>query len=192
MINNNNRLIDLLPDHEQDKAILKNRAVKLAIFKQEDESSYESSHYIRFKLADNDFYGIPYNFIKEIISNTTVTPVPYVSQYVAGIINRYGTLISVINLKKYFNLPGVNNENDENQNKKTNIIILSDLELTLGILVEDIHDSAIFKNNKLNTALQINSYIPIKYVKGLDQNNVVLLNIESILDDMKNFFIKSK
>lgn len=187
--NNNNKLIDLLPNSEQDKAILKNRAIKLATHNQEEDSISEVSHYIGFKLGENDLFGIPYNFIKEIISNTTITPVPYVSHYVSGIINRYGTLISVINLKKYFDSPGAK---DENQNHKNNIIILSGLDLTLGILVDDIRDSATFKYNNLNTALQVNGSIPIKYVIGIDKNNVVLLNIESFLDDMKTFIIKSK
>src|SRR5690348_12049253 len=110
---------DFMPQDEETKRILIERAKQLA--KQEINKAQEQSltKYICFRLGQKELFGIPYENIKEVMNNVLLTQMPNVPAYVAGVINRRGALIAVLDLKKFFYSTTVDEE------KSTYIMIIT-------------------------------------------------------------------
>lgn len=180
-------LIDFMPQSQAAQTVLAERAARLAIEASVVVQQNELTNYVRFKIGEKQWYGIPYDYIKEIISNVYPTPVPYADQYISGIINRYGALISVIDIEKYFHIAGTKDDDQKN-----NLIIISGLGIITSFLVNAIDDSVLFDTKNLNPALQFNGSIPAKYVLGIHDKTTVILNIETILLDLQVDSVKTK
>ena len=91
------------PSPEESKRILKRRAEILAREKAEkaDEDSIEV---VEFLLA-NEHYGIESHFIREVYPLKDYTPLPGVPSFVLGLVNVRGRILSVIDIKKFFDMP---------------------------------------------------------------------------------------
>ncbi|MFQ3574644.1 MAG: protein phosphatase CheZ [Thermodesulfovibrionales bacterium] len=85
--------------------------------------------YIGFIINNNE-YTVPITKVQEIINIPTITKLPQAPQYIEGVMNMRGKIITVVNLKF---LMGV--YNDE---KPTKIIVLSSGKVTFGVLVDGI------------------------------------------------------
>lgn len=165
---------DFMPQGEVEKQILVKRANQLAkieINKAEQESL---TKYIRFRLGQNEVYGIPYEKTKEVMNNRLLTRMPNVPLVVAGVINRRGALIAVIDLKKVFHITAVEEE------KSKYIIIVTGGDMVVGILVDDIEGSDVYNSSLLDPPV-VSQEIPPEYILGINQGNTTIINIDSIL-----------
>lgn len=93
------------------------------------EASAYTKQFVIFKLAGEE-YGIDILRVKEIKEMMNITRVPKAAHYVRGVINLRGEVIPVIDLRKKFNLPEV--EDTEN----TRIIIVSVDDITVGLIAD--------------------------------------------------------
>lgn len=75
-------------------------------------------------------YAIPTDKVEEIIRNTDSTKVPNSPNWVEGLINLRGNVVTLLNLSKL-----LNQEDDAEHN---NIIIINDEETQTGLLIEDV------------------------------------------------------
>ena len=75
------------------------------------------SKFMVFSLKDN-LYCLPLSMVKEVISLPAITTVPDVPNFIRGLINLRGQIISVIDLRKKLNMPS-----KELDPKKSSIII---------------------------------------------------------------------
>jgi len=98
-----------VPDHGGSsawgRAILRERARLLARKRVREESDAERVQVLEFLLAGGK-YGIECSFVREVCPLDGITAVPCTPPWVAGIINVHGRIISVVNLKTFFSLPG--------------------------------------------------------------------------------------
>lgn len=176
---------DFLPKDEISQQILLERARLLAkeqINKDEQESL---TKYIRFKLGQNELYGIPYEKTNEIIDNTLLTRVPHVPFFVAGVINRRGTLLAVIDLKKLFRLPIT-----EEVGNKYIIIVHTLNNMVIGILVDYIDESDVYNPSLLDPAISSQG-IASQYILGIHEGRTAIINIETMLADPSLHLTKS-
>jgi purine-binding chemotaxis protein CheW len=89
---------------EEKRSILKARAQALAAEKKDETAQKEFIEIVVFRLA-SETYGIENSFIREVYPLKDYTPLPGTPPYVLGIVNVRGQIISIIDLKKLFNLP---------------------------------------------------------------------------------------
>ncbi|MBW1695866.1 MAG: purine-binding chemotaxis protein CheW [Deltaproteobacteria bacterium] len=73
--------------------------------------------------------------IQEINKLLDMTPVPHAPEYVKGILNLRGQIVTIIDLRRKLGLPPVDSNKDENRN----IIVNSENEY-IGLFVERISD----------------------------------------------------
>lgn len=85
--------------------------------------------FVIFKLA-NEEYGIDILRVKEIKEMMSITRVPKAAHFVRGVINLRGEVIPIVDLRKKFNLPRVD------ETESTRIIIVSVDDLTVGLVVD--------------------------------------------------------
>lgn len=175
-----NALINLMPHDADAQQILHERAERLSRLPVKEQSSAQVTHYIKFRLHTSEVYGIPFEYVKEVIVNTPLTPIPRTPDYVAGVINRQGFLLAIFDLRPFFHLPTKPVDNEQ-----TSLIIISAKGLTLGIIAEQIDGSDFFDPGALEAPIELDQAIQTKYLLGLHQGVNAILNISELIADFQ-------
>lgn len=179
---------DLMPKDENAQRILLKRAELIAQQKINELKKVEMISYIIFRLGTKEYYGIPYQSAKEVMRHATLTKLPHSPSYVAGIINRRGALLTILDLNKFFNIQSISSS-EKSENAK-DIIVVSDNKMTVGILTDHIEGSDQYEPNRLDSALSTESLVKPEYVIGLDKAKIAIINISTIIADIKLNFGK--
>ena len=131
---------------------------------------------VTFTLGGKD-YSIDIMKVKEISKATKFTFVPNAAPFVTGVYNLRGDIISVIDLRKFFNLP-VETDTD-------NMIILR-LEGHVIAVVVDIIDKVVgISSETVQPPHPLFGDINIKYISGVVENEgrlYVILDVERIFN----------
>lgn len=124
--------------------------------------------------------GITIMDIQEINKNVDITSVPQSSDYVKGILNLRGKIITIIDLGKKLGLDPVK-KNRENKN----IIINSGNEL-IGLFVDAIGDVVHASNHDIDPAPSNIGALKGRYFQGVLKNKkrlIGILNMDEVLND---------
>ncbi len=138
---------------------------------------------VTFTLAGKD-YGIDIMRVKEIHKAQKFTFVPNSAPYVKGVYNMRGDIISVIDLRVFFNLPVT-----DNSRGFENMIILRLEDSTIGILVDSIEKVIGIDSSRKQPPHPLFGDINIKYIDGVVENDSSLY---IILDAEKIFSSETK
>jgi len=160
--------------------VLKARAMTLSR-KPEKKETDEYIEIVEFLLA-NETYAIQSGFISEVYPLKELTPVPCTPGFVAGIINVRGKILSVIDIKKFFELPG-NGITDLNK-----VIIIHDRLMEFGILADAVLGARQIPLRDIQPDLPTLTGIRAGYLKGVTKEQLVVLDAEKILAD-KNIIV---
>jgi purine-binding chemotaxis protein CheW len=156
--------------------VLKERAMIYA--KKQDEVSQKNDYFIRFQLGTNEYYGIAYNYIYEVISPTEIVPIPLMPNFVAGVINLRSEILTVLDLKSFFNIPQVFDK------LKLWVIIVGNADMKVGILVDTIISSNPYSAEELTPPIESANITNLDYIYGIYQGKVVILNIPALINDI--------
>lgn len=162
-------------DEERDK-ILKERA---KIFSRESEAKGEKDEYIEvleFLLA-HEMYGVELKYVREVYPLKELTPIPAIPAFVLGIVNVRGEILSVIDIKKFFDLPekGLTNLNK--------VIILHSADMEFGILADSIIGVRNILLSEMKTSLPTLTGIREEYLKGVTKEREIILDGGKLLSD---------
>lgn len=162
---------------EKDK-ILKDRARNLAQEPEKKTAADEYLEVLEFLLA-NEKYAIESSCVQEVYPLRELTTLPCVPPFILGIINVRGRMISVIELKKFFELPekGITNLNK--------VIILSTDEMEFGILADAILGVKAVPVSEIQPSLPTLTGIREEYLRGVTKDSVVILDAKRLLSDKK-------
>ena len=161
---------------EEKKTILRARAKNLA---QEPEKKGDAEEYLEllaFLLA-HETYAIETVFIGEVYPLTELTPLPCTPDYIRGIINIRGQILTILDMKKFFDLPekGITDLN--------RVIVVRHEDMTLGILADEIIGIRNIPGKGLNTPPPTIPGIHAGYIKGVTGEGLILLDMERFLND---------
>ena len=161
---------------EEKRAMLRARAKSLS---REPERKGEAEEYIEvlaFLLA-HETYAIETQFIREVYPLTDLTPLPCTPDYIFGIINIRGQILTILDMKKFFDLPekGLTNLN--------RVIVVEEQGLALGILADEIIGIRNIPKSGLNPPLPTMTGIHAGYIKGVTGEGIILLDMERFLND---------
>jgi len=168
----------LTPTLEEQKKILKARAKALAQEPKGKEVAQENIEVVEFLLA-YEKYGIETSYVREVYPLKELTPLPCTPPFVLGIINVRGQILSVIDIKKFFDLPekGLTNLNKA--------IILHNDNMELGILADVILGVRSIPHDEIQPSLPTLTGIREEYLKGVARGRLVVLDAEKLLSDKK-------
>ncbi len=168
---------DLLPDTEQARGILKQRALSMAQLKADAEDINNHQEFLRFRLGDTEEYGIAYGHLDEILYVPTITSVPCTPAHIAGVVNRRGEMLTVMQLQPFFNT------RDIAKGSEARIIVVSGQGMRVGILVDEVISNERYAPEQLAPALASAGVANLDYVKGIYGGRVTLLNMDALLAD---------
>lgn len=158
--------------------ILKARAEALARLVIGGKSRPDRIPVIAFGIA-HERYAIELTRVRTIHALTHLTPVPGAPGFIKGIFNLRGEIISVVDLKYFFELP------EPPDQKAGIVIILADQDLEFGILIDAVHGVSEIGPDDIHTGLPTLSGIRREYVKGVTAAGIAVLNDEKLLNDPK-------
>ena len=164
------------PSPEERRSILKARARALAHEPQRVAAAQEFLEIIEFRLA-TETYGIEAAFVRDVLPLKDFTPLPGAPSFVLGVINARGEIISVVDLKKFFNLP----QNGMGQLNK--VVILRNEQMEFGILADDILGVRSIALETIQASPPTVTGIGASYVRGVTAERVIVLDGEKILGD---------
>jgi len=147
----------------------------------QQEAKKESSidfKMVTFSLAGKD-YGVDIMKVKEISKAGKFTFVPNSAPYVRGVYNLRGDIISVIDLRIFFNQPA--RQSGENELESMIIVRLEDH--VIGIIVDEIDKVVGIKSESVQPPHPLFGDINIKYISGVAENNnrlYVILDVDAI------------
>jgi len=173
-----------LPTNSDDIAILRERANQIAQVKIKEIQEYDVVSYIQFRLGKNEHYGIPYKSTIEVIQNALITFVPSSHNFIAGVINRRGMLINVIDLKTLFGM------SESDKPTYSNIIVVKNNLMQVGFLVDSIKGSDHYSKEKLDPPIAADNAIKSNFIIGLHHGSIAIINIDIVLSEIETRLIR--
>ncbi|HEY5119416.1 MAG TPA: chemotaxis protein CheW [Anaerolineales bacterium] len=166
------------PTPKEKGVILKARARVLAKETEEAGAAREFLDIIEFSLAA-ETYGIESEFVREVYPLKDFTPLPGTPPFVLGIVNVRGQILSVIDLKKFFNLP------EKGLGQLNKVIIIRNDRMEFGILTDAVLDARPIPLESIQAAPPTVTGIGAGYLKGVTGGRMIILDAEKILGDEK-------
>ncbi len=177
---------------EEQQKILKARAKTLAKESVKRGVVEESIKVLEFQLA-HEKYAVESVYIREVLPLKELTPLSCTPPFVLGIINVRGQILSVLDIKKFFDLP----EKGLTQLNKVIILrsekpALSKAEgMEFGILADEIVGVQSILTGDLQPSLPTLTGIREEYLKGVTKEGLVLLDSDKLLSD-KNIIVNEE
>lgn len=124
-------------------------------------------------------YAVESSHIREIRPLEHITPLPGTPAFVAGIINVRSEIISVIDIKKFFDLP------QKGLTNLSKVIILSSPDMEFGILADEVLGTRTLNLDNLEPALATLTGIREEYLKGVTADRTAVLDAVKLLSDKR-------
>jgi purine-binding chemotaxis protein CheW len=143
-----------------------------------EELKEEVLQVIIFRLS-REWYGVEIAKVREVLKVGKITYLPSSPEYIAGIVNLRGNILSVTDLKTFFGLP------HEDPTEKARIIAIESGILETGFLVDEVVESIEVPLSKIETPLLTIPAEGAKYIDGQYKVNdklIALINVEKILE----------
>jgi purine-binding chemotaxis protein CheW len=166
----------LAPAPEERKRILKQRATILAREQHVDQVVQVRLEVIEFLLA-YERYAIETSWVREVYPLKEITALPGAPSFVLGIINVRGRIVSIVDLKKFFDLPS-RGLTDFNK-----VIIIGDGNIEFGLLADAVPGVRQIVGEEIQAPLPTQTGVRAEYVQGLTADRLVILNVAKILAD---------
>jgi purine-binding chemotaxis protein CheW len=163
------------PSPEERKRILKARADLLARQPGKGQDR-ETIEVVEFMLA-NERYGIESSYVREVYPLRDYTPLPCTPSFVLGLLNLRAQIISVIDIKKFFDMPekGISDPNK--------VIIVSDGKMIFGILADVILDVRGIAVEDIQSSIPTLTGIREQFLRGVTGERTVILDAAKLLAD---------
>lgn len=158
--------------------ILKHRAQRLAKPISDENTYVTKMTVVKFRIA-HEIYALALKRIRIIHPLKSLTFIPGTPDFIRGVINLRGEIISVIDLKVFFDLP------DQEFTNLSQVIILTSDKMEFGILSDEILGMAEISKNDIHLSLPTLTGIRADYLKGVTGNGIVVLDDEKLLTDEK-------
>ncbi len=135
--------------------------------------------WVTYRLGD-ETYGINVMQVQEVLRYTEIAPVPGAPDYVLGIINLRGNVVTVIDTRARFGLmPADTTDN-------TRIVIIESDEQVVGILVDSVAEVVYLKSSEIDSAPNVGTEESAKFIQGVSNRDgelLILVDLNKLLSD---------
>jgi len=166
------------PTAEEKKRVLKARAKALAAEPKEPEGGNESIEVVAFLLAHEN-YAIESSFVREVYPLKALTPLPGTPPFVLGVTSVRGQILSVLDLKKFFDLP------EKGLTDLNKVIIVRAGSMEFGILADAILGTRSISLAQIQPPLPTLTGIRADYLRGVTKDRLVVLDAARVVADRR-------
>jgi len=135
--------------------------------------------WVTFRL-ENEKYGINVMLVQEVLRVTEIAPVPGAPDYVLGIINLRGNVVTVIDSRKRFGLRA------KEMDDSTRIVIIESENQVVGILVDSVAEVVDIRASEIEQAPNVGTDESAKFIQGvssIDGELLILVDLNKLLTD---------
>jgi purine-binding chemotaxis protein CheW len=139
----------------------------------------EVLQWVTYRL-DEETYGINVMQVQEVLRYTDIAPVPGAPDYVLGIINLRGNVVTVIDTRSRFGLPPT--ETTDN----SRIVIIESDEQVVGILVDSVAEVVYLRSSEIDSAPNVGTEESAKFIHGVSHQKgqlLILVDLNKLLSD---------
>jgi len=129
---------------------------------------------------EEETYGINVMQVQEVLRITEIAPVPGAPNYVIGIINLRGNVVTVIDTRSRFGL--MSKESDDH----TRIIIVEVNGNVIGMLVDSVAEVVYLHQSEIDTAPNVSSDDSSRFIQGVcsrDEQLLILVDVDKFLTE---------
>ena len=139
----------------------------------------EVLQWVTFRL-DNETYGINVMQVQEVLRYSDIAPVPGAPDYVLGIVNLRGNVVTVLDTRLRFGLePAEVTDN-------TRIVIIEAEKQVIGILVDSVAEVVYLKSSEIESAPNVGTNESAKFIQGVcnrENELLILVDRDKLLSD---------
>jgi Chemotaxis signal transduction protein len=139
----------------------------------------EVLQWVTFQLEE-ETYGINVMQVREVLRYTEIAPVPGAPDYVLGIINLRGNVVTVIDTRSRFGLASA--EVTDN----TRVIVIEAETQVIGIMVDSVAEVVYLKTSEIDTTPSVGTEESAKFIQGVSNRNgelLILVDLNKLLSD---------
>ncbi|AGH82032.1 purine-binding chemotaxis protein CheW [Psychromonas sp. CNPT3] len=134
---------------------------------------------VTFQL-ENETYGINVMQVQEILRYTEIAAVPGAPDYVLGIINLRGNVVTVIDTRARFGLMPVDTTDN------TRIVIIEAEKQVIGILVDSVAEVVYLKKSDMEVAPHVGTAESSQFIQGVTNREdglLILVDLNKLLSE---------
>ncbi len=134
---------------------------------------------VSFMLGSEEF-GVDIMKIDSIVEFGKVTKIPESADYVEGIMNIRGSVVPIINLRKKFLMPDL----EEEKKKKAKVVVINIGDKQVGLLVDDVKEVLTISDEQLEEPPAEVGGVGKRYILGIakiGEAMMIILDIDKIL-----------
>ncbi len=134
---------------------------------------------VTFRLQD-ETYGINVMHVQEVLRITEIAPVPGAPEYVLGIINLRGNVVTVIDTRLRFGLP------DDEVTDSSRIVIIECDKQVVGIMVDAVAEVVELKESQIDAAPNVGNDESSRYIQGIatmEKGLLIVVDLQKLLTD---------
>lgn len=135
--------------------------------------------YVTFRL-DEETYGINVMQIQEVLRYTEIAPVPGAPDYVLGIINLRGNVVTVVDTRQRFGLMTAE------VTDQTRIVVLELEGQVIGVLVDSVAEVVYLRQSEIESAPNVGNEESARFIQGVCNKNgelIILVEFEKMLSE---------
>ncbi|MED5526663.1 chemotaxis protein CheW [Gallaecimonas pentaromativorans] len=143
------------------------------------QANDEVLQWVTFQL-DNETYGINVMQVQEVLRYTEIAPVPGAPDYVLGIINLRGNVVTVIDTRARFGLAS------SEVSEQSRIVIIEAEKEVIGILVDAVAEVVYLKRSEIEVAPNVGTEESAKFIQGVSNRDgelLILVDLNKMLTD---------
>jgi purine-binding chemotaxis protein CheW len=161
---------------EEKKRVLKERARKLAQKAEEDRTAEDSLEVIELMLA-HERYAIEVQYVREVYPLKDLTPVPCTPSYILGILNVRGQVISVTDIREFFDLP------KKQVTDLLRVLVVDNHSMELGIVADAVLGQRKIELSAIHSGMVSMGTVRGDFVRGVTKDRLIVLDAEKLLSD---------
>lgn len=146
---------------------------------QKEDGNDQVLQWVTFQLEE-ETYGINVMQVREVLRYSEIAPVPGAPDYVVGIINLRGNVVTVIDTRSRFGLmPGDITDN-------TRIVIIEAEKQVIGILVDSVAEVVYLRSSEIDSTPSVGTEESAKFIQGVSNRDgklLILVDLNKLLSD---------
>jgi purine-binding chemotaxis protein CheW len=156
--------------------VFRNRAMALAAKPPSPENGRPTISLVEIRLA-HERYAVESAYVREVLPLKDVTPLPCTPAFVLGLINVRGQIMSVIDLRVFFDLPRLS------VTTGFKVIILKSGDMEVGVVADAVVEARSLPLDSLSPALPTLTGLRAAYLRGIAEGDLVVLDAAKLLAD---------
>ena len=144
-----------------------------------EQANDEVLQWVTFQLEE-ETYGINVMQVREVLRYSEIAPVPGAPDYVLGIINLRGNVVTVIDTRSRFGL--MQGEITDN----TRIIVIESERQVIGILVDSVAEVVYLRSSEIDTTPSVGTDESAKFIQGVSNRDgklLILVDLNKLLSE---------